>query len=102
MKNTDLNSRRKALAATFALLSLAETRSQTSRINDQLSEEVAVRYLDECPIDVIRRFIRRSWHFIDAYCQGLSGPAATWAVKEQKSHWCILDQSFKALEAILN
>ena len=41
--------------------------------------------LDGCPVNVIRQFFNCSWRFIDAYCQGLTGKAAEWAVTKQKS-----------------
>lgn len=37
-----------------------------------------------CSLNVIRRFINRSWRFMDAYRVPLSGKAAAWAVRKQK------------------
>lgn len=31
------------------------------------AKDVALRYLNACPADVIRRFINRSWRFMSAY-----------------------------------
>ncbi|KAK0478147.1 hypothetical protein IW261DRAFT_1420346 [Armillaria novae-zelandiae] len=42
--------------------------------------------LDSCPIDVIWKFVNRSWRFMDAYRKRLTGEAAAWAVKDQKGH----------------
>jgi hypothetical protein len=50
------------------------------------AKEVTVRYLNACPTDVIRQFINRSWRFMSAYCKGLTGEAAAWAVRKQRQH----------------
>ena len=50
------------------------------------AKRVAQQFLDACPIDVIRRFINRSWRFLSAYRLGLTGRAAMWAVRKQKGH----------------
>jgi hypothetical protein len=55
--------------------------------------------LDSCPPNVIQRFINRSWRFIDAYKKGLTGEAAAWVVRKQKSHRSVSEAAMKALEA---
>jgi len=62
----------------------------------------ALEVLDACPADVIRRFINRSWRFIDAYKKGLKGEAAAWVVRKQKSHRSVSESAMKALEARSN
>jgi hypothetical protein len=59
----------------------------------------AIEVLDSCPPEVIRRFINRSWRFIDAYKKGLTGEAAAWVVQKQKSHRSVSEVAMKALEA---
>ena len=50
------------------------------------AKQAAFTALDSCPVDVIRRFVNRSWRFMDAYRVPLSGKAAAWAVRKQKGH----------------
>ncbi|OJA17241.1 hypothetical protein AZE42_10223 [Rhizopogon vesiculosus] len=45
------------------------------------AKQAAVQFLDACPLDVLRRFINRSWRFMSAYRKGLNGEAAVWAVR---------------------
>ena len=59
----------------------------------------ALEVLDLCLADVIRRFINRSWRFIDTYKKGLKGEAAAWVVRKQKSHRSVSESAMKALEA---
>jgi hypothetical protein len=47
---------------------------------------LALEKLNACPVDVIQRFINRSWRFMSAYHMGLTGKAAAWAVQNQKQH----------------
>lgn len=47
------------------------------------AKRVACESLDMCLVDVIRRFFNRSWRFMSAYRQGLTGKAAKWAVRQQ-------------------
>jgi hypothetical protein len=58
--------------------------------------------LNTCPEDVIRWFFNRSWRFMDAYQQGLTGHAAEWAVQKQKSHWKVGQRAMMSIEAVLN
>ena len=51
----------------------------------------ALEVLDACPAEVIRRFI-------DAYKKGLTGEAAAWVVRKQKSHRAVSEKAMKALE----
>jgi len=39
---------------------------------------------------------------MDTYQQGLTGKAAKWAVRQQKSHWRVGQGAMMAIEAILN
>ena len=38
------------------------------------------------PITTIRKFVHKSWRYMDAYNKGLEGRAAEWAVSKYKSH----------------
>jgi hypothetical protein len=64
------------------------------------SKELALKYLDACPVEVIRRFINRSWRFMSAYRKGLTGKAAEWAVRPQKQHRAISSGALAAIEAV--
>ncbi|KAF7371742.1 hypothetical protein MVEN_00030700 [Mycena venus] len=64
------------------------------------SKQAALKCLDACPTEVIRRFVNRSWRFMDAYRKGLSGKAADWAVKTQKGHRSVSEGAMVALEAV--
>ena len=56
--------------------------------------------LDACPVNVIQRFFNRSWRFMSAYHQGLTGKAAEWAMRKQKSHRRAGEQAMDSIEAI--
>lgn len=66
------------------------------------AKEVARRYLDACPPEVIRRFINRSWRFMSAYRKGLTGQAAAWAVQKQRQHRQVSQTAMMSIEAVLN
>ncbi|KZV74693.1 hypothetical protein PENSPDRAFT_572631 [Peniophora sp. CONT] len=66
------------------------------------SKRLVLKYLDACPTDVIRRFINRSWRFMSAYRRGLTGAAATWAVKKQRNHRQVSEGAMMSIEAVLN
>ncbi|KAE9387546.1 hypothetical protein BT96DRAFT_981389 [Gymnopus androsaceus JB14] len=53
----------------------------------QDAKDAAFKYLDACPIEVIQQFINRALRWMSAYQLGLTGKAAEWAVKKQKTHW---------------
>ena len=57
--------------------------------------------LDACPVDVIRRFFNRLWRFISAYWRGLTGKAAEWAVRQQRSHQRVGQQAMMSIEALV-
>jgi len=65
-------------------------------------KQAALAALDSCPVDVIRRFINRSWRFMDAYRVPLSGKAAAWAVRKQKGHRTISQSAMMHLDAIVH
>lgn len=65
------------------------------------AKEAAIQYLDACPTDVIRRFINRSWRFMSAYRLGLTGKAADWAVRKQRSHRSVSEGAMAALESVV-
>ena len=71
-----------------------------SRFED--AKKAAVEYLNACPVEVIRRFFNRSWRFMDAYRRGLTGRAAEWAVRKQKSHRRVGPQAMMSVDAVLN
>jgi hypothetical protein len=58
--------------------------------------------LDACPTDVIRKFVNRSWCFMDAYRKGLTGDAAAWAVKQQKGHQKVSQRAMMQISSIVN
>ena len=64
--------------------------------------DVALAALDACPVDVIRKFVNRSWRFMDAYRIPLSGKAAAWAVRKQKGHRTVSRTAMMHLDAVLN
>ncbi|KAI0357255.1 hypothetical protein OH77DRAFT_1422815 [Trametes cingulata] len=66
------------------------------------AKRVARECLDACPDEVIRRFFNRSWRFMDAYRKGLTGQAAEWAVRKQKSHRRVGQRAMMSLDAILS
>jgi hypothetical protein len=70
--------------------------------NFKAAKDRAIQVLDACPTDVIRRFINRSWRFIAAYERGLSGKAAAWAVKQQKTHRSTSEAAMTAIESVLD
>lgn len=65
-------------------------------------KRVARECLDACPVEVIRRFFNRSWRFMDAYHMGLTGKAAEWAVRKQKSHRRVGQCAMMSIDAILS
>jgi hypothetical protein len=69
--------------------------------NFKAAKERAIQVLDACPTEVIQRFINRSWRFIAAYEQGLTGRAAAWAVKQQKTHRSTSETAMTAIERVL-
>jgi len=68
--------------------------------NFSQAKAAALEALDSCPRDTICRFINRAWRFMDAYRSGLTGKAAEWAVKKQKSHRAISSTAMGALDVI--
>ena len=42
-----------------------------------------------CDLALIRRYARTSWRWVDAYCSGLDGVLACWAVRKSKAHRCV-------------
>ena len=67
-----------------------------------MAKGIARDCLNVCPVVVIRRFFNRSWRFMAAYRQGLTGKAAEWAVRKQKSHRKIGKGAMLLIEAVLN
>ena len=66
------------------------------------AKKAAFDALNACPVDVIRRFMNRSWQFMSAYRIKLTGKAAAWAVHKQKSHRSISQTAMMHLDAIVN
>jgi len=58
--------------------------------------------LNACLADVIWWFFNHSWHFMDAYWQGLIEKVAEWAVQKQKSHQRVRQEAMMSIEAVLN
>ncbi|KXN88383.1 hypothetical protein AN958_07392, partial [Leucoagaricus sp. SymC.cos] len=66
------------------------------------AKKAACEAFDSCPTDVICRFINRSWRFMSAYHQGLTGKAAEWAVHKQKGHWAVSHSAMMHIKAIVS
>ena len=66
------------------------------------AKQAAFAALNSCSVDTIRRFINRSWRFMDAYRVPLSGKAAAWAVRKQKGHRSISWSAMMHLDAVVN
>ena len=75
---------------------------EVAKSNFAQAKAVAIQYLDACPVEVIRRFINRSWRFMSAYRKGLTGKAAEWAVQKHKGHRAVSNSAMKHLDAVLN
>ncbi len=70
-----------------------------------MAKKVARKCLDACPVDVIRCFFNQSWQFMAAYrvgLTGLTGKAAEWAVRKQKSHQRVGPQAMMSVAALVN
>src|SRR5712691_1998365 len=65
------------------------------------AKRVACESLDMCLVDVIRRFFNRSWRFMSAYRRGLTGKAAEWAMRQQRSHRRVGQWAMMSIEAIV-
>ncbi|KAF9502722.1 hypothetical protein BS47DRAFT_1310760, partial [Hydnum rufescens UP504] len=66
------------------------------------AKQTTIQSLDACPVETIQRFINWSWHFMSAYHLGLTGKAAEWAVRKQKSHCSVAQHAMLAIDSILN
>ena len=64
---------------------------------EYIKKEVIIA-LDACTINIMRRFINRSYRFIDAYCKGLSVKAATQCIKKQKRYRVISEATMQAFK----
>lgn len=63
-------------------------------------KKAAFQCLEARPTEVIRRFVKRSWRFMDEYRKCLTGDAAVWLVKAQKGPPHVSEQAMRALEAV--
>jgi hypothetical protein len=75
---------------------------ESPKRNFNEAKQIAQNFLNVCPVEVLRRFINRSWRFMSAYRLGLTGKAAAWAVKKQKQHRQVSQRAMMAIESILN
>ncbi|KXN91836.1 hypothetical protein AN958_11655 [Leucoagaricus sp. SymC.cos] len=66
------------------------------------AKKAAYQAFDACPTDVIHCFINRSFRFMSAYHQGLTGKAAEWAVRKQKGHWKVSQGAMMHIETIVS
>jgi hypothetical protein len=66
------------------------------------AKALVLEYLNACPVEVIRRFVNRSWRFMSAYQLGLTGKAAAWAVRKQKQHRQVSQAAMMSIDAVLN
>ena len=73
--------------------------TDTERFQKPAAKNAGFEALDGCPLDTIRRFINVSWRNASAYRQGLTGKAAEWAVKKQRSHRAVSEQARVAIES---
>ncbi|KAG5732391.1 hypothetical protein E4T56_gene11520 [Termitomyces sp. T112] len=64
------------------------------------AKKAALEALDQCPSNVIDRFINRSWRFVLAHQVGLKGNAAAWAMHKYKGHHTILRAALMHIEAL--
>ena len=64
---------------------------------DYVKKEVVIA-LNACIIDIMRRFVNRSYRFMDAYRKGLSVKAAAWCIKKQKRYRVILEAAMQAFK----
>ncbi|KAE9384253.1 hypothetical protein BT96DRAFT_1100483 [Gymnopus androsaceus JB14] len=72
-----------------------------SSINSEKEvKDVAFQYLDACPVDVIRRFINRSFCWMSAYQLKPTKKAAEWAVRKQKTHRSVSASAMMHLNTI--
>jgi len=73
-------------------------REVPKRSLEHAQEEVAKAW-EGCGSDRMRRFINRALRLMNAYRQGLSGQAALWVVKKQKSQRRESAEAMVALES---
>ena len=50
------------------------------------AKDLVPKCLDSCDTVTIRRFFRKTWRYMDAYEEGLTGIKAEYAVRRYKSH----------------
>jgi hypothetical protein len=60
---------------------------------------MALKCLDACPMDVLQRFINKSWRFMSAYRWGLTEKAAEWVFRRQRGRRSVSEAAYRALEA---
>ncbi|GAA5917195.1 hypothetical protein JCM5296_006964, partial [Sporobolomyces johnsonii] len=75
---------------------------QTVKKSWEEAKVAAVNALNACPPDVIRRFCRRAFRYMDAYRKGLSAVQAAFAVRKYSSHRCVPQSVFMSVDALLN
>ena len=75
---------------------------QVDKNTFQQAKDAALEALNSCPVEVIRRFINRSWRWMSAYRMGLTGNAAQWVVRKQKGHRSVSKTAMMHLDAVLN
>lgn len=63
------------------------------------AEEEVLKAMESCTGDIIKKYSNRAFRFMDAYRKGLSGEAAVWVVRKQKSHRRVSEEAMNALEA---
>lgn len=66
----------------------------------EASKKLAMKYLDECSVETIRRFINRAWRCMSGYRMGLEGKALEWAVKKHKQHRAISENALQSIESL--
>src|SRR5271155_4313719 len=90
------------LGANPSELGLKYQYCQVNENTFQDAKDATENALNTCPVEVIRRFINRSWRWMSAYRMGLTGKAAQWAIRKQKGHRCASRTALMHLDAVIN
>ncbi|EIW56599.1 uncharacterized protein TRAVEDRAFT_128063, partial [Trametes versicolor FP-101664 SS1] len=65
-------------------------------------KRLAHKCLNKCPVEVNVAVFQPLLVIMDAYWKGLSGKAAEWVVRKQKSHQRVGTVTMMSIEAVLN
>ena len=56
--------------------------------------------LDSIDLITVRKFARKTWHYMDVYRKGIGGKLAEYAVKKYKSHRRVPDNILEELNKV--